>query len=105
MSDAECLSAMERTVNAVPVFADLDADRLRPDQVDESQKAVYETTGAVMSGREVRVEDFLSPKEESKSSNYTIVLFLPLDEPFKTHRKINKLKDFFQNRSKLIDIL
>lgn len=53
----------------------------------------------------VRVEDFLSPKEESKSSNYTIVLFLPLDEPFKTHRKINKLKDLFQNRSKLIDIL
>ena len=55
MSDAECLSAMERTVNAVPAFADLDADRLRPDQVDEIQKAVYETTGAVMSGREVRV--------------------------------------------------
>lgn len=43
MSDAECLSAMERTV------------KLRPDQVDEIQKAVYETTGAVMSGREVRV--------------------------------------------------
>lgn len=55
MSDAECLSAMEHTVNAVPVFADLDADRLRPDQVDEIQKAVYETTGAVMSGCEVRV--------------------------------------------------
>ena len=55
MSDAECLSAMEHTVNAVPVFADLDSDRLRPDQVDEVQKAVYETTGAVMSGREVMV--------------------------------------------------
>ena len=55
MSDAECLSAMEHTVNAVPAFADLDADRLRPDQVDEIQKAVHETTGAVMSGREVRV--------------------------------------------------
>lgn len=96
---------MEHTVNAVPAFADLDADRLRPDQVDEIQKAVYETTGAVMSGREVRVEDFLFPKEEWKSSNYTIVLFLPLDEPFKTHREINKLKDLFQNMAKLIDIL
>ena len=54
MSDAECLTAMSTTIETFPRFVSMDVHRLRPDQVDDLQKAVYATTGSAMSGYEVR---------------------------------------------------